>query len=192
MSSLRNKFSVSYGLVVKTLDNQVVIIKRIIPYCVQTYLMEKKKRANKEDFEKVVFPTLNLTTKLDYLNFKHHLDFEDKYDFPHGQMSGSPGRANKYRQFMTAFREFREEAGYTFQYSKFKINNLPTTKIEFKGLDGFIYVQYFFLLTVDKLVKCKPSQLEDYHTSHLVNISLAKKLLENQQLIKGDNKHLLL
>lgn len=55
--------------------------------------------------------------------------------------------------FLTAFMEFEEETGYTFRFDLQTILKLKTIHIQFTGLDGYEYLQKFYILQVDKLNK---------------------------------------
>lgn len=147
----------------------------------------------------------------DFERYENGLFFEDKFDFPHGQMSAKtkkvlrkyiyeiykcPFRSldvrtedtknvennfdngnkitendydedennalfmsptckflRKLAEFLTAFIEFEEETGYTFRFDLKTILKLKTFHVQFTGLDGYEYLQNFFILQVDKLNK---------------------------------------
>ena len=138
-----NKFTTSYGLIVKTRNNRVMLIKRKVPYCVQNFYVYLHKNnikyegsthdpfnEVKEVFEKLWLPNLDESDRLDYMRFTKGEPFEDLYDFPHGQISHrNPQNLNQY--FKTAYREFREETGYRFSITDEEIKQCKIFKIEF-------------------------------------------------------------
>lgn len=200
-----NLFSVSYGLIVITKDKKTVITHRKIPYCVQNFLMEKTHfdmNNYKEEFLHNTFKTLNTNMKIDYLRFLCGLPFEDEYDFARGQMQlnstkmkqiimkKSPNQL-KFYAFMTAVREFKEETGYSFN-AKVNVKDIPTKILQFMGLDDCYYKQVYFIVTIDKLEKCKNYILDSFYEPLFIDISNAIELFQKQQTIKVDNKHLIL
>lgn len=174
-----NKYTRSYGLVVITNDCQTVLIQRKFPYCVQDYIMEKKSNLDKTDFEKNWFPNhFTFEMKLDYIRFLNGHTFEDKFDFPHGQMY-------KTNCFRTAIREFREETGYTFDYIE---QYLGEHTLHFIGLDNCKYIQTFFKIRVNALTEIN-NKKDTWYTPRIVSLKFARKLLLDQQEIKKDGKH---
>lgn len=200
-----NAFAVSYGLIVITKDRKIVIIQRKIPYCIQDFLMKNKSyniNNYKDAFIKNSFPSLNLNMKFDYFRFVCGSEFEDQFDLPHGQMKLNISTLKrfirltnnnfnkncfKYHAFMTAFREFKEETGFSFKLNE-KIADLPTRIIEFRGLDNFLYKQIYFIITVNKLEKCKDIKVDNFYESIIIDITKALELFKNQQKIKCDGK----
>lgn len=111
----------------------------------------------------------------DFRNYKSGKMFEDKYDFPHGQMTRRTktylnekiGKSEniqnknyyvnlltKFAGFITAFVEFEEETGYTFRFDSDMVkHDVVEMVLKFRGLDGYFYEQHFFMVTVDKLEK---------------------------------------
>lgn len=207
-----NAFSTSYGIIVVTKDKKTVIIQRKIPYCVQDFLMKNKSlniNNYQESFLKNFLKSLSAPLKYDYLRFVCNLDFEDQYDFPHGQLqlnsksfkktlhkienkSDQRTKDLKALAFSTAFREFKEETGYCFDISPKKIANLDTQLVRFIGLDNYSYTQLYFIVKVNKLKKCKNFKRDSFYNPLLIDIHKAVKLLEKQQRIKCDGKDKLL
>lgn len=72
-----------------------------------------------------------------------------------GSLSMSPTCKflKKLAEFLTAFMEFEEETGHTFRFDLKTILKLKTIHIQFIGLDGYEYLQKFFILQVDKINK---------------------------------------
>lgn len=200
-----NLFSVSYGLIVITKDKKTVITHRKIPYCVQNFLMEKKHfdmNNYKREFLRNTFKTLTTNMKIDYLRFLCGLPFEDEYDFARGQMQLNSTKMKqllkknnptqlKFHAFMTAVREFKEETGYSFN-AKLNLKDIPIKTLQFIGLDECYYKQVYFIVTVDKLEKCKNYTLENFYEPLFIDITKAIDLFKKQQTIKVDNKHLIL
>lgn len=69
--------------------------------------------------------------------------------------SVSPTRRflKKLAGFLTAFMEFEEETGHTFRFDFKTILKLKSVHIQFTGLDGYEYLQKFYILQVDKINK---------------------------------------
>lgn len=212
----------SYGLIVTTRKNRVVLIKRKVPYCVQNFyhFLHKKNvffdeysqdpfPIVKESFEHVVLPNLEECDQLDYSRFINDEIFEDLYDFPHGQLRHR-STSSIYDCFQEAYREFQEETGYRFRFSKEDIKKYPIYKIEFFGCDNIQYTQYYFIVEkVRGLRKCRyfdsfkeplrsslkiKGWVDDklVYNSKLLTIENAYQVLKKQQILKKDNKHLLL
>lgn len=93
-------------------------------------------------------------------------NLEDKFNFDHGNQNDDQEDENnalflsptckflkKLAEFLTAFIEFEEETGYTFRFDLKTILKVKTFHIQFTGLDGYEYLQNFFILQVDKLNK---------------------------------------
>lgn len=218
----RNKFAVSYGLIVKTKNNKVMLIKRKIPYCVQNFyvlLNDLGIKHNiydhdpfhliKDFFESKWLPKLSKYDQIDYYRFQNGKVFEDMYDFPHGQMTTKVSK-NRYQCFWNAYREFQEETGYRFSYTDKDIDKFPLVKVEFKGCDQHIYTQYYFVVENVKdlhryryfdsfqqpyISTVKIKNWKDdrlVYKSQLLSINDAFKIFKEQQSIKKDYKHLLL
>ena len=217
-----NNFTTSYGLIVKTYNNRVMLIKRKVPYCVQNFYIFLHKNnfkyegtthdpfyQVKETFEKTWLPKLSESDRLDYMRFIKGEMFEDLYDFPHGQVCHKyPQTLHQY--FMTAYREFREETGYRFFFTKEDVKNYPIVKVEFTGCDKINYKQFYFvvenvkelrrnryfdsfeipLLSTVKIKNWNDDRL--VFKSKLLSMSEAYIILKKQQEIKTDFKHLLL
>lgn len=207
-----NAFSTSYGLIVITKDKKTVILQRKIPYCVQDFLM-KHTSLNINDYKETFFKsfskTLSVPVKLDYLRFVCGLEFEDQFDFPHGQIQlnsesfknimsmieknlDQGKRLFKCLAFLTAVREFKEETGYSFDFHRKNIANLETKLINFIGLDNCLYKQLYFIVKVDTLKKCNNFKRDNFYDPLLIDIETAVKLFEKQQLIKCDGKDIIL
>lgn len=201
-----NAFSTSYGVVVVTKDKKTVIIQRKIPYCVQDFLM-KNKSLNINNYEESFYK--NFSKSWDYLRFAYNLEFEDQFDFPHGQLqfnkrslrkilsttqNNSDESKNHFKKiaFLTAVREFKEETGYCFDFSPKNIANIDMQYISFIGLDNCLYEQIYFMVKVNKLKKCKNVKRDNFYESHLIDIEKAVKLFKKQQLIKRDGKDVML
>ncbi|MBK5646857.1 MAG: hypothetical protein I4N51_06930, partial [Acinetobacter sp.] len=129
--SFCNKFAVSYGLIVITKNNKVMLIKRKIPYCVQNFyvflhdhgVQQDPYNQNpflqlKEVFETMWLPYLDKYDQQNYFRFQHGNIYEDMYDFPHGQLGIAKLTKNRVQCFMNAYREFREETGFRFSFTK--------------------------------------------------------------------------
>lgn len=155
----RNKFAVSYGLIVITKENRVMLIKRKVPYCIQNFYMFLNDKGIKHDsydqhpfhrlkdiFENEWLPYLNKNDQWDYFHFKNGKLFEDMYDYPHGQMSVSKFPKSRLQCFKNAYREFREETGFRFSKTKEDIEKYPLIQIKFKGCDQQNYTQYYFIV----------------------------------------------
>lgn len=154
-----NKFAVSYGLIVITKDEKVMLIKRKIPYCVQNFYIFLYKHGIqydsynqnpyyqlKELFECYWLPYLDEYDQIDYQRFKNGTVFEDMFDYPHGQIAASKFPRTRLQCFMNAYREFREETGFRFSFIKEDIDNYPLVKVEFQGCDQQAYTQYYFII----------------------------------------------
>lgn len=217
-----NKLTTSYGLMVKTESDRMVLIKRRVPYCVQNfYLFLHKRKVEYEGplhdafrriqpvFESQWLPTLAEHDQLDYRRFAEGETFEDLYDFPHGQPTYNvPKMQVKEYQFVTAYREFCEEAGYRFDYTKEDIESYPTVRIGFEGCDRIRYEQiYFVVKNAKKLRRCRyfdsfkfssllTTRVKNWnddrlvYQSKLLKIDEAYKVLKEQQSIKSDSKHI--
>ena len=199
----RNAFTESYGLIVLTKDKKIVLIQRKIPYCVQDFLMKNKSYTINNyhnAFIEQSFKSLNLNMKFDYIQFVCGSEFEDQFDLPHGQMELPNGITEKQiiklannknylirYAFNTALREFKEETGYSFKLNK-NIADLPIQTIKFIGLDNFFYRQTYFIVTVDKLEKCKDIKGDHFYEPIIIDITKAFELFKNQQPIKCDGK----
>lgn len=183
----------AYGLIVIFKKKFVVLIKRKVPYILQQYYMnnEKKETCSLDDFHSRYLRQQNLITRLDYAMFLQNHGFEDKYDFPHGQMEfrSKRGGITLQQKWKTALREFQEETGYTFNQDLIPpIYKLPTRVFSFLGLDRQYYKQFYFIVHVDSLSKA--ILLDDkYHEPWVVPLEEAQQLLTVQQDIKQDNKH---
>ena len=59
---------------------------------------------------------------------------------------------------------------------------------EFIGLDNFFYRQTYFIVTVDKLEKCKDIKGDHFYEPIIIDITKAFELFKNQQPIKCDGK----
>lgn len=204
-----NAFSTSYGVVVVTKDKKTVIIQRKIPYCVQDFLMKNKSlniNNYEESFYKNFSSSWNKSIKTDYLQFKQNKEFEDQFDFPHGQLECNKRLLRKLLQnnseedknyfkkiaFLTAVREFKEETGYCFDFPRKNLANIEMICIKFTGLDNFSYTQIYFIVKVNKLKECKNVKRDNYYEPLFIDIKEAIKLLKKQQLIKRDNKDVML
>lgn len=215
-----NKCSTSYGLIVKT-ENKIMLIKRKVPYCVQSFYMHLH-RAGREynrqshhpfesiklDFENNWISKLEKWDFLDYLRFKRNEIIEDLYDFPHGQLSKNK-RPTVYNCFKTAYREFCEETGYKFSFTKTDIENYGVIQLQFTGCDNNIYTQYYFVVDNVKWLKRRTYFNSDdsllycadkikrwcddklVFTGELVSLDTAYTHFKKQQDIKKDFKHLL-
>lgn len=219
----RNKFAVSYGLIVKTKNNRVMLIKRKIPYCIQNFyvfLDDMRVPHDKNDhhpfyrlrdiFEKEWLPYLSKNDQIDYQCFQNGMVFEDMYDYPHGQLAVSKFPKNRYQCFMNAYREFREETGFRFSFTKEDILRYPLVTVKFNGCDQHEYIQHYFIvnnvkdlrryryfdsfpqlfISTIKIKNWKDDRL--VYKSHLAPIDEAYRVLQEQQNMKKDFKHLLI
>ena len=209
----KNEFSVSYGIVAKTVDDMVVILQRKVPYCVQNFFMFLQHTNQppcqfpeiREQFERQCLPHLKKHEQLDYQRFKAGAIFEDQYDFPHGQCH--PRHTSKQKKFAAALREFKEESGFHFKICNNEIDTIPMKKLEFEGCDGFHYEQYYFILenvvglkrhsyfnsfgnsstTENKIKTWNDDSL--VYDGKLLPIKVAYHKLLQQQNLKMDGKH---
>lgn len=214
--SKSHKFDTSYGIVVKTTLNQVVILCRKVPYCVQDFLVRMDKKTSpcpfwniRNLFETSVLPHLKRYERLDYRRFINHSWFEDMYDFPHGQLHRKRKNFNLERIFLSAYREFTEESGFHFKFNKEDIKRYPLVELEFKGNDGIRYWQYYFIVENvpdlkrhsyfnsfdgcvinDNQIKSWTDDRLVFH-GQLVDVDVAYDLFLRQQTMKQDWKHLL-
>jgi hypothetical protein len=209
----KNEFSISYGIVAKTVDDMVVILQRKVPYCVQDYFIALKLTKQipcqfpdiREQFERERLPFLKEHEKLDYRRFRAGDVFEDQYDFPHGQCC--PRYPSKQKKFIAALREFKEESGFHFKISNKEIDALPLKKLHFTGCDGYHYEQYYFVLENVAGLKrhsyfnsfrnsfASKNKIKTWNDDSLVYngillpIKEAYRKLLRQQYLKVDGKH---
>lgn len=182
-----HKYKNSYGLIVIVKNKQVVLIKRKFPYVFQQYLMDKKVKYTWKDFSEDYLNKQNESIKKDYARYENNEIFEDQYDFPHGQLDKKSKRYQTVSRFWAnAFREFTEETGFHFD----KCNIVGYKTVSFLGCDEKTYVQTYFIVHVDKVKKIK--QPDDFFTPVLCTLDKARELLQSQQFIKKDDKHLLI
>lgn len=221
MPNCLNKFSTSYGLIVKTQNNCIILIRRKVPYCVQNFYISLHSKQIKydfptmhpfeevkKDFEATYLPNLKAEDRLDYMRFKNGSIFEDFYDFPHGQIARKSHKT-RVQKFLSAYREFCEESGYRFTFKKNHIPHYPLIKITFMGCDGFQYTQNYFIIenakglrrhtyfnSYDIPISSTP-KIEKWNDDRLVYvgeiipINSAYNILREQQKLKEDKKHLL-
>lgn len=98
--------------------------------------------------------TVNIKILEDKSNFDHKNENGDQEDENNALfMSPTCKFLKKLAEFLTAFIEFEEETGYTFRFDLKTILKVKTFHIQFTGLDGYEYLQNFFILQVDKLNK---------------------------------------
>ena len=221
--TIQNKFAVSYGLIVITKNNRVMLIQRKIPYCIQNFYVFLHDQGIQHDhyeqnpfyrlkdfFETIWLPNCSENDREDYFRFQNGKVFEDMYDYPHGQLATAKNARNRIQCFMNAYREFREETGFRFSFIKENIDQYPLVKINFKGCDEHKYTQFYFIvknvkdlcryryfdtftkpfLSAIKIRNWKDDRL--VYKSRLLSINEAVKLLQLQQHVKIDFKHLLL
>lgn len=217
-----NNFTISYGLIVKTNDDRIIMIKRKVPYCVQNFYVYLHKNnipyrgtthnpfhQIKDLFEEKWLPTLSESDRLDYMRFTKGEIFEDLYDFPHGQLSHNDPQ-DLYQYFRNSYREFCEETGYKFNFASSDIKKYPIVKVEFIGCDQIHYTQYYFIVeNVNGLRRNRyfdsyelpllsTVKVKSWNDDRLIfktqklSTSEAYMVLERQQKIKIDYKHLLL
>lgn len=217
-----NRHSVSFGLIVKTNCGRIVLLERKVPYCIQNFYVYLHKfckhetfnainfLAVRDRFEKQHLSKLSKRDKLEYVKFLSGEKFEDYYDFPHGQYQKSSSKFTqdtKFKLFLSAYREFVEESGFRFTFTKEDVERYNMTKIVFKGLDGYEYIQYYFVVNDAKRLK-RCTYFESFSTGEsssvkswgddklvfsgrLVPVDEAFEKLRHQQFVKRDNKHLL-
>ncbi|GBL58213.1 hypothetical protein AVEN_97257-1 [Araneus ventricosus] len=216
-----NKCSTSYGLIVKSAFNSIVVLRRKVPYCVQDFFLHLSRKkgltlapmsfsAIKQQFELEWGPRLRPCELEDYQRFLNGEVFEDEFDFPHGQLKRSKKYAeNKYVQFCSAYREFQEESGFHFSFTERDVERYPLVWIEFEGLDGFQYKQYYFIVdnvkdlrrhtyfnsfkrssTVKNQIQSWNDDRLIYH-GQLMPLEKAYEKFLQQQHLKRDMKHLL-
>lgn len=216
-----NKYSTSYGLVVKSAFNNIIILRRKIPYSVQDFFAHLSRQKGfslspkhfptvKKYFENEWVPRLKPHELEDYNRFLKGEVFEDEFDFPHGQLERKKKHSlNKYIQFCTAYREFQEESGFHFSFTKRDIERYPLVWVEFEGLDRFQYKQYYFIVdnvkdlrrhsyfnsfkmssTVENQICSWNDDRLIYH-GQMMPLEKAYSKFLNQQNLKRDMKHLL-
>lgn len=97
--------------------------------------------------------------KINEFYFEQYFTENNKCDPDEHKLFHIPSMSPTYRflinlaGFLTAFMEFEEETGYTFRFDLQTILKLKTIQIQFTGLDGYEYLQKFYILQVDKLNK---------------------------------------
>lgn len=201
-----------YGIVLKTKSNEIVIIKRKVPYCIQNcfYVLHKKdipfttdSKKFQELFEQHYADKLTPSDLLDYQRFLNKQIFEDTYDFPHGHVKIYGKKTNIYKLFYEAYREFTEETGFCFDIVKSQIPNLPRVCLKFLGCDGKEYEQHYFI--VDELKHIKRfsfkallrKDIKDWdddrllYSGQVIPIYKAFEYFVKQQDLKADFKYLL-
>ncbi|GFY63707.1 uncharacterized protein TNIN_208481 [Trichonephila inaurata madagascariensis] len=155
---VRNK-CYSYGLIVSTRDEKVLVLERKVPYCVENFMKQLHarkilyfKQPIEPLFEKEYLNTLSPENKLEYDHYCGGLEFEDKIDFSRGQLRAEVLRKilhNKERGrdilFQYVLRRFKEETGYNPCLKDSGADQCPLVEIQFKSLDGNTYTQYYFL-----------------------------------------------
>lgn len=189
---MNNKLCTSYGLVVKSKTGNVVLLQRKIPYCVQDFyhLLHEKKipytsdvTAVKQVFEDYYSHTLKPHEKLDYERFMNYEPFEDMYDFPHGQTPGRKKNMTVQDLFYMAYQEFQEETGFHFsvKYS----DSFPLIHVNFKGLDGKLYHQYYFVVENAKYLKRHTyfSSFPRASSEHRINSWIDDRLIYNSIMV---------
>lgn len=217
----RSNYSYSYGLIVTTKSNKILIIKRKVPYCVQNFYWFLHLKGIKYSwnnlnpfqelktlFEDIWLPTLDEYDRLDYMAFIKGLPFEDMYDFPHGQLLYK-NRKNLYQTFKSAYREFQEETGFRFSFKKEDLKRFPLKTISFIGCDNYLYTQFYFIVNnvkglrrfryfdnfeiFKKSTKKVESWMDDrlLYESQLISKKKAYEIFKKQQNFKRDDKHLL-
>lgn len=155
-------FTVAYGLIVKTNDDRVMLIKRKVPYCIHNFYIflhnnnfkyttfsHNPFNTVKDIFEENVLPRLGKSDRLDYFRFIKGEMFEDLYDFPHGQLIYRKNYASNYsiyKYFYTAYREFVEETGFKFNFTNKDIEKYQIATVEFTGCNGIKYKQIYFIV----------------------------------------------
>lgn len=200
---VRNRFHLSVGIVAITIKMEVVLIKRIMPYSLENFIInndltlsEQSMLQMKPLFEKNLHK-LRYYDRLDYLMFQESGICEDIIDFPHGQIKKKYKDvnihnldSNKIFLFRNAHREFCEETGYTFEFTYKDIYTAPMRVLTFKAGDQCIYSQVYFIMRNVTLQPCK--KFENQYKTILLNINSARKIFEQLQIIKKDNKLTLL
>lgn len=173
-----------------------------MPYCIQNFLMRNGMDLSKENMAKMK-PYLDVNMKAilkdyeitEYERFCNKCTYEDIIDFPHGQMDHRKKidftdlEQHRFELFKSAFREFVEETGYTFFYSKY-VKDAPLHVLKFKGGDDCTYTQIYFVLRNVYLISrdCQDPLFETI----LVPIQFAQKLFDIMQSFKVDGKNELL
>lgn len=180
----------AFGLVVKTKDKKIVLVRRRVPYCVQNfyYDLHCKSRFSqeqelcyfsrvKDQFETEYFDRLGKQEQLDYFRFKQgSLPFEDEFDLPHGQCqqnekftgnTHSKEKTQKFQLFLTAYREFKEESGFRFSFTPEEVQTYPMIQIKFKALDDNFYTQNYFIVDNVKGLKRSYFNFNEFGCSQL-------------------------
>ncbi|GBM56806.1 hypothetical protein AVEN_227320-1, partial [Araneus ventricosus] len=117
--------------------------------------------AVRTEFEKEWVPRLEPHEVKDHRHFLTGAIIEDEYDFRHGQSQRSK---NCLVNLYTAYREFQEELGFHFTFSKSDIPNYPLVLLRFRGLVSIQYIQYYFTVENVKGVRSH-SYLNSFNVS---------------------------
>ncbi|GFR31709.1 uncharacterized protein TNCT_58671 [Trichonephila clavata] len=139
--------------------NCIVVLRRKVPYCIQDFFhrLHTKKYLLpsspsqffdiRAEFEDEWLPMLKKHGLEDYKRYLNGEYFEDLYDFPHGQLrSKLKEDISTIELFNAAYREFQEETGFHFKFTKEEVERYPLVTSQYKGLDGFLYKQNYFIV----------------------------------------------
>ncbi|GFQ68212.1 uncharacterized protein TNCT_730091 [Trichonephila clavata] len=207
----RHKYSTSYGIVVKTVCQKIVIINRKVPYCIQSFYISLHKQKYEQpsamfqfkDVQELFEDTwLPYMKEHDLVDYKKYLDtkcFEDYFDFPHGQLRKKKNGLSLTKIFYDAYMEFKEETGFFFYVRQSDIKNFPVVTVEYKGLDDFTYQQHYFIVNnvriLTKINNLKPfipwNDDSLIYRGLIIPIELAYEQFVFQQNMKKDMKHIL-
>lgn len=169
-------------------------------------------------FETEYLPLLPQHDQDDYDRFLSGQYFEDEYDFPHGQItldeykyifdktirrnsdfavppsrSKQAAEKKKFRLFLVAYREFKEETGFHFSFRYKDIvddRKTPMISLSFRGFNRKWYEQFYFHVHLDsrKQLKKKTMNFKDYDC-HITKTS-RMKLLETATASRWDDDRL--
>lgn len=200
------KLSKSFGIIVKTNSDKILILQRKIPYVLQDfyYYLQKRKVPYTTDsmltkFEREWLPLLKPHDLRDYQKYLQRKPFEDMYDFPHGQLKNSHQKTFSTSDiFYHAYREFVEESGFTFSIKRYEITRFPIVCVQFIGCDSMFYEQNYFIVdNVRRLRRSESQPITSWtddrliYEGKLVSTDEAYQMLSRQQSIKVDMKNLL-
>ncbi|GFS69049.1 uncharacterized protein TNCV_1699471 [Trichonephila clavipes] len=217
-----HKCSTSYGIVVKTKCKRIMVLHRKVPYCIQDFFhrLHKKKYPWSSShslfldvwaqFENEWLPTMRKHELEDYKRYLKGEYYEDLYDFPHGQLRPKPKEdISTIELFYVAYREFQEETGFHFKFTKEEIEQYPLITLQYTGLDGSLYKQNYFIVNdvrglkrhvyfnsfnKSSTVKRQITSWNDdrlIYESLLLPIEVAYRKFSVQQKMRSDLKHLL-
>ncbi|GFQ73267.1 hypothetical protein TNCT_653601 [Trichonephila clavata] len=176
-----------------------------VPYCVENFmkrLHERKITYSEESIgprfeEEYLYPE----NQLEYDHYRRGSAFEDKIDFPPGQLRAEILRKilqnrEKGRDILIQYvvRRFEEETGY----DPCVRDQGPLAEVQFKSSDGNTYTQYYFLALGFQKQKYNFSKVDSWRDQllifepRLLKVKDVIEILKCQQNTRMDLKHLLL